>query len=274
MDYKEAFIMDRIKKAWVNGIFLVVTLIINILGAVGVINGLSQKEISDMYPTLITPSPTTFSIWSLIYLLLLASIIVMIVKKEDEYYQNAIDKITILFRISCVLNILWIILFSYKQIEISVIFILAFVITLSFICLKLKKIQTGKKILLPITFGLYTGWLIIASVVNISSALVKLDWKGFGISDEAWAMAILILAIFIVIMVVKRTKNVIIPLPVAWAYLGIYQALSSPDRIGEKLTLLKITALGGMVVLIGIAAIRLYENKFTILPDKSLEDNV
>lgn len=266
--------MDRIKKAWTNGIFLVITLIINILGAVGLINNLSQKEISDMYPTLITPSPSTFSIWSVIYLLLLTSIIVMIVKKDDEYYQRAIDEITLLFRISCVLNILWIVLFSYKQIEISVIFILAFVLTLAMICLKLKKIQTGKKILLALTFGMYTGWLIIASVVNIASALVKLEWQGFGISNQAWAIAILIIAIFIVIMVVKRTKNAIIPLPVAWAYLGIYQVLSSPNYTEEKLTLLKITALAGMVVLIGIAAIRLYENKFTLLADKSLNEEV
>ena len=33
------------------------TLVINTLGAMGVINGMSQKAVSDAYPTLITPSP-------------------------------------------------------------------------------------------------------------------------------------------------------------------------------------------------------------------------
>lgn len=56
--------METSKKAWINGLFLAVTLIINTLGALGLINGLSQKEISDMFVTLITPSPSTFSIWS------------------------------------------------------------------------------------------------------------------------------------------------------------------------------------------------------------------
>ena len=44
-------------KSWINAILLVLTLIVNAMGAMGVINGLSQKEISDMYQTLITPAP-------------------------------------------------------------------------------------------------------------------------------------------------------------------------------------------------------------------------
>ena len=63
--------MDKTKKAWSNAILLAVTLVINTLGAIGFINGLSQKQISDMYVTLITPSPSTFSIWGVIYSLLI-----------------------------------------------------------------------------------------------------------------------------------------------------------------------------------------------------------
>lgn len=73
--------MSRTKNAWINGLFFIVTLVVNGLGAAGLISGFSQKEISDMYITLITPAPSTFSIWSVIYILLLTSIIVMIVKK-------------------------------------------------------------------------------------------------------------------------------------------------------------------------------------------------
>ena len=86
--------MERTKKGWINGFFFVVTLAINTLGAIGVINGLSQKQISDMYVTLITPSPATFSIWSVIYSLLLISLIVMIVRKNDTYYDRAVDQIS------------------------------------------------------------------------------------------------------------------------------------------------------------------------------------
>ena len=93
MDIKK----DVKKKAWINGIFFIITLAVNGLGGAGLINGTSQKEISDMYLTLITPSPSTFSIWSIIFGLLLISVIVMIVKSNDMYYQKAIEDITLLF---------------------------------------------------------------------------------------------------------------------------------------------------------------------------------
>ena len=81
--------MIKVKNAWINLVFLLVTLTINTLGAVGIINGYSQKQISDMYVTLITPGPSTFSIWGVIYSLLLISMVVMIAKKIDPYYEQS-----------------------------------------------------------------------------------------------------------------------------------------------------------------------------------------
>lgn len=259
--------MDRTKNAWINTIFLLVTLVVNGLGAAGLINGLSQKEISDMYLTLITPSPSTFSIWSLIYVLLITSMIVMIVRKTDSYYQNAIDEITLLFRISCVLNIIWIVLFSYLQVELSTLFILGFVITLALICLKLKKIHVKRRFLLPLTFGLYTGWLIIATVVNVAAALVKVQWGGFGINHEIWAIITLIIDVLLTFVVLHSNCNAALPLPVAWAYLGIYQFLKAPEGFNGQFGLLQIVALAGMAILIGMAAIRLYLNSYGLFPE-------
>lgn len=261
--------MKRTKQAWINLIFLVVTLAVNGLGASGLINGLSQKDISEKYMTLITPTPSTFSIWSVIYLLLIISMIVMIVRKDDMYYQHAMDKITILFRISCILNMAWIILFSFLLIELSTLFIFAFVIVLSIICVKLRKIDDGKHFLLPLTFGIYTGWLVIATVVNVAVSLVKLEWDGFGILPEVWAGIILIVAIGVVLIVLLSNRNAVFPLPVAWAYFGIFQFLKAPEGFKGEHGMLQILALAGMAVLIGIAAIQLYQNRFKLLPKEN-----
>ncbi|MDI9480077.1 MAG: tryptophan-rich sensory protein, partial [Bacillota bacterium] len=193
--------MDTTKKAWVNGSFLVATIGINALGALGYINGLTQEEISNRFVTLITPSPFTFGIWGVIYSLLVISVIMMIVKKNDAYYQRAVDRITVLFIVSCILNMAWIIAFSYVQIELSVLFIFGFVITLALICQELSQLGNGKHWLLPLSFGIYTGWLFIATVVNTAAMLVKLNWNGFGFADDIWAIIILIIAILLVIVV-------------------------------------------------------------------------
>ena len=258
--------MDRTKKALLNALFLVVTLGVNTLGALGFINGLSQKAISDMYVTLITPGPSTFSIWGIIYTLLIISIIAMIIKKNDPYYQNVIDRISPLFWISCLLNMAWMVSFSYVLLEISLIFILLFVIMLALICRQLLQIQE-RNVLLPLPFGLYTGWLFIASVVNTAAVLVKLNWNGFGISFKTLAIIALVISVILIFLVNTKLKNAVFPLPVAWAFFGIREFLASPNGFNGEYGLLQIVALVGMAVLVGIAAIQLYINRFSLIPN-------
>lgn len=258
--------MNKSKKALLNALFLVITLGVNTLGALGYINGLSQKAISDMYITLITPSPSTFSIWGIIYSLLIVSIIVLIIKQDDIYYQKVIDKISPLFWFSCLLNIAWIVSFSYVLLEVSLLFILLFVITLALICRQLLQMQE-RNILLPLTFGLYTGWLFIASVVNAAAVLVKLNWNGFGISIEILAIMTLVISLILVFLVNTQLKNAVFPLPVAWAFFGIREFLSSPNGFNGEYGLLQIVALVGMAVLISLAAIQFYINRFTLIPN-------
>lgn len=258
--------MRAIRKEWINILFLVATIIINVLSVFGLINGLSQKEISSMYPTLITPSPITFTIWSIIYVLLIISFVIMLIKKDDPYYEKVTDEITTLFIASCILNITWIFSFSYLQLELSVLIILALAITLTLICQKLILLNDGNHCILNLSFGVYAGWLLIASVVNIAVCLVKSKWDGFGIADEVWAIIILIAAITLVILVLSKIQNAIYPFPVAWAYLGINQFLSSPNGFNGQYVLLQNIAFIGAIVILLIAIFQFYKNCMSLTP--------
>lgn len=258
--------MNRLTQAWIGMILLIGTLVINSFGAFGVFNGMSQKDISDMNGTLITPAPSTFSIWSVIYALLIGAAVVMIIKNKDDYYGQAIDGISKLFWLSSGLNMLWIVVFSYNLIGISALVILAFAITLALLILQLKKIQTGNQWLLAAAFGMYTGWLLIATVVNISSWLVSIDWQGFGIAADVWGMIILIVAVVVTVVVTLITKNAILPVPVAWGYFGIYQSLNSAEGFQGAYPSLAMVAIGGIVLLLVMTAIQLYFNGFRLMP--------
>lgn len=257
---------ERKKKAIINMLFLVLTLLINTFGSIGLINGYSQKEVSDMYLTLITPSPSTFSIWGVIYSLLIISNIVMIIKSQDLYYKNIINEISLFFKLSCIFNILWIVSFSYLQLEISVLFIFSFLISLSLILEKLLKTNSKSHWLLPLTFGMYGGWLFIATVVNISATLVKLKWNGFGLTQDVWADIILIMAIILIFLVTLKNKNAAFPLPIAWAYIGIYNFLKSPEGFGGKFPILQSVSIGGMIILLILSIYLFYKNKYKIIP--------
>ena len=263
--------MDTKKKIGLNAIFFILTLVVNTLGGLGIINDMSQSDVSDKYFTLITPAGFTFSIWSVIYGLIAASLVVLYLRRETSYYQRALDKITPLFILTSVLNMAWIVLFSYELVELSTLFIFAYTIVLALICKQLLAINDRKHFLLPLTFGLNTGWLMIATVVNVASSLVKLEWNGFGLSDDLWGMIILLVAILIVIFVTTQTQNAAIPLPIAWAYFGIHQSLATehPGDYG----ILQLIAIIGLVVLIGVAAIQLYKNEYFILPKTPNDSN-
>lgn len=258
--------MNRKTKSLISAGFLAVTLVVNALGAAGIINGSSQKEISDRYQTLITPAPSTFSIWSVIYTFLIISVVLLVIRAKDAYYGKVLDKISALFWMSCALNILWIVTFSYDLIGLSTVFIFAFLIVMVLIVKRLGEIHEKKRFLFPWTFGLYAGWLFIATVVNIAAWLVKIEWNGFGIRDDIWSILILLVSVLLTFLVLRDTKNPVLPLPIAWAYFGIYNFLVSPEGFQGRYTLLQNTALLGMVLLIGLAAIQFYKNGYKMMP--------
>lgn len=256
--------MDRTKRAVVNLCFLALTIAVNALGAFGIINGLSQKQVSDMYPTLITPSAFTFQIWMVIYALLAASMIVMLVKKDDKYWKQASESISWMFCVSCVFNIAWIVAFSYAKIWLSVILVALLMLTLGFICTELLKIKKDGRWLLPLTFGLYFGWSVVATIVNISAFLVKLNWNGFGLSPAIWTVIVLGVAVVLTAIISWSDRNAAIPLPVAWAFFGIQQ-VNKHDRM------INISSIAGILLLLGFALYILILNRWAVLPKEGAE---
>lgn len=235
-----------------NLIMLLLVFLFNFLTGTGRINDLSQADISAMFPTKITPAGFAFSIWGVIYTLVFISVIWMLLKHKDKEMTRLIQTAGWWFNLSAVANILWTITFSYLLLPLSTILIALLLFSLTMILKNLSKLGTKLNSLFPLAFGMYAGWVMIATVVNIAASLVQLKWNGFGISDVMWANIILVVAIFIVFWVTTNTTNVIIPLPVAWAYFAIYKAENS------------MVALIGMVLLILISIYQLYQNKYSL----------
>lgn len=259
-------IMQAKTKSWINlGLFLL-TLAINTLGAMGFINGMSQKAVSDAYPTLITPSPATFSIWGVIYALLLLSLVLMIITSKQERTAKLIDRISVPFWISCALNILWIVAFSYQWIGISTLLILAFVMTLAIINGRLTTPDGIAQKINALAFGIYNGWLIIATVVNVAAYLVQQKWNGFGLAADVWAVIILIVALFVTGLIQLRLRNAALTLPLAWAYFGIWQQHQAQGMYAGQYPAIVTVALTISILFVLIAVFVYIKNGFCLLP--------
>lgn len=187
------------------------------------INGKTIGQVSNGYPNLFVPSGITFAIWGVIYLMLTAYCVVQFLPSSKEMAE----RIGWIFIISCVFNALWIIAWQYQKLTLSLLIMLGLLISLIMINLQLKELSMG---VLKAAFGIYLGWICIATIANVTALLVDTGWGGIGISQEAWAIMLIAIGTMIVAFAVMRLNNPFIGLSVVWAFAGIIIKRSADYR--------------------------------------------
>lgn len=198
--------------------------VVNALSASGLINGYSQKAISELFPTTITPAGYAFSIWGVIYFLLFCSLLVLYFNSHDKYHVTIIKYTTLLFWLSCLCNIAWIFAFSYQIIWLSAILIIAILISLLAILYAMQRRYPNEKSLFDIVIGLYAGWLFVATLVNIAAFFVSIDVSFFETHTIFYAFVFL-LAVLGAFFLEKIIRNPFFHLAISWAYIAIMVAL-------------------------------------------------
>jgi len=209
---------------WINLISFIIVVVMNtIVGATSLIGGKTTAQVSDAYPTLVTPSGYVFSIWSVIYILLgVFAIVQALYRDRAEVFR---EKIGLLFTLSCVFNVVWLFLWQFELFLASVVVMFMLLATLASIYLRLgigkSAVGLWERIVFHLPFSIYLGWITIASIANVAVLLVSLNWDGFGLSQETWAVAIIVIALLLASLVVFTRKDIAYGLVVIWALLGI-----------------------------------------------------
>ena len=223
-----------------NCVFFLGMVYINYLANAKPINGYSTGAISDRYPNLFTPAGLTFSIWGVIYLLLLAFLVLQFTK----YGEDIVEIVNWIFIPSCIFNGIWIFAWHYLKVFLSLLIMLCLLGTL--IYLNMQFVEKDYSIA-KIVFGMYLGWICIATIANVTCLLVDYQWKAWGISPTVWTILVIIVGATIATVTVKRLKNSFIAASVVWAFLGIVIKRSKDN------TPITITAILGMIVVGGLS---------------------
>ena len=209
---------------WLNIFAFIATILVNSLaGSTTIIGGQNTAQISDNNPSLITPAGYVFSIWGVIYILLGIFVITQALPSERKKdYQK---RISFFFLLSSLLNIIWLFLWQYEFLSLSIIIMFLLLSTLVTIYLRLDIGKTSprfrEKLAVHLPFSVYLGWITIASIANVTVTLVSVNWNGFGIAPETWAALILIIAVLIGQLVIITRKDVAYGLVIIWALVGI-----------------------------------------------------
>jgi hypothetical protein len=200
---------------------------VNALANILPINGKNTGELSDHYPNLFVPAGITFSIWGVIYLLLLIFNIYQFVaaKNEDPARFKFIQNISLIFFLSCILNGTWIFAWHYQQVDISLLIMVMLLISLIMIyrVLGIGKSGAGKaeRYLVHLPFSIYLGWISVATIANVTAALVDAGWGRWGMSEEFWTMAMLFAGTILAIIMAFMRRDIFYGLVIIWAYSGI-----------------------------------------------------
>jgi hypothetical protein len=199
---------------YLNLILFAGMMVMNYLANALPLNNRTTGELSDSFPNLFVPAGITFSIWGVIYLLLIVYCIVQFTGSN----QSVIADIGWFFAISCVLNGLWIVFWHYGKLPASLIVMIGLLISLIYINLYIRELPFG---FIKAAFGVYLGWICIATIANVTALLVDTGWNGFGISEEAWTIIMILAGTLLVTLTLYRLTNPFIGLSVIWAFTGI-----------------------------------------------------
>lgn len=195
----------------------------NILATTGYVNGVLTVDVSERYPTVVTPANWAFTIWIPIYAGLAGFAIYQLLPAKLAQYRS----VRTLYLISCALNCLWLWLWYNFQIAGTVVVILCLWAVLLLLAARFREASSfpdalfGKGV-----FGLYFGWITTVVLANISVLLVA---QGFTIPANAFnaiGAVMLLVAAAAAVFARFRLRNFLFPLAVAWAAAGIGVAQS------------------------------------------------
>lgn len=210
----------------INFTSIIAVIIVNGLANSLPINGIQTGEVSRKFETLFTPTGFTFSIWGIIYVGLL-----FFGFYGCKFYRKATISIVYKLKQSIltanILNISWILLWHHILIGPSVMVMLLLLFNLLFINLTIHTFRHKVKnksqyfwfVRLP--YGIYLGWILVATIANISIYLTYIQWSGFGLLPQFWLAVVLITGCAISLFMFLKYRIIGLSIAVIWGYFGV-----------------------------------------------------
>ncbi len=203
---------------------------VNFAATTGFLNNVTTAALSDEYPNLFVPAGITFSVWGIIYLLLLLYVLFQfgLFRLKTSAADEKLDARTrIVFLVTSVANIGWILSWHYRIVALSVVLMLVLLVTLGYLNATLNRIAKKnlltfrERVFLRLPFSAYFGWITIATVANISAFLVSIGWDRFGASEALMMLLTLGVATIIATAAIIVGRDVAYGLVIIWAFAGI-----------------------------------------------------
>ena len=229
-----------------NLVAFAIVILLNFLSNALPINGQTMPEISAKYPSLFTPAGFAFAIWGAIYLGLLVFVIWQALPAQRS--SDKVARLSIWFQINCLMNAVWIVLWHYDLLALSLLVMFVILATLILIYRTLiADIDTAsftEHLVLHLPFSLYTGWITLATIANASVLQTSNGWDHVWLTAVQWTLLKLAVAGAIGARMVLKYRDPVFGAVVIWGAYGISVMQSAtPSVSGAALTVSVLMAL-------------------------------
>lgn len=159
--------------------------------------------------TLIAPDGPAFSIWSVIYVLLAAYVVWQWVATDSRW--AAVTRLPAAASIA--LNGIWLLVVFADWVLVSVLVILGITASLGVVLRRTAGLEPEgwlPTLLVGVTFGLYLGWVCVATCANIASWLVGLGVPEDGTGPTVVTVGVLLVVVGLVAFLLSRTGQLVL----------------------------------------------------------------
>ncbi len=211
--------------SWLTLAAIVATFGVNIWSNIAPITGRTIGEISNttFAGVLITPANYAFAIWGVIYIGLLAFGIYQLLPEQRT--NPRIQQARPWLILACLAQAVWVFFFLFNQFWLSVLAMLAILVPLILAYLRLQigrlPVSRRERWYVQVPFGIYLGWISVATVTNVALALYSQNWGGWGISPQAWTIIMIGVAAVLGVLMILTRREIAYPLVISWALIAI-----------------------------------------------------
>ncbi|MBD2768752.1 tryptophan-rich sensory protein [Hymenobacter sp. BT664] len=239
---------------WVAAVSIFGNIFLNAYSNIHPFHGQTMAQVSAKYPTLVTPAGYAFSIWGIIFLALAVYAVWQLLPAQHKLsLPDAIAKPLTVANLACAA---WIVLFAYELIMPSVWVMLLILGSLAITYGEARRqVFTGAApSLASVPFSLFLGWISVATAVNITIGIRLLSWEVAEDLSTKLTLGVLVIIVLLALLISRIFRDMVFPLVVAWALVGIWVV-----RLREDLPDLAWGALAGatVVTIAGVVLARL-----------------
>ena len=229
-----------------NILSVVLAITINILASALPLNGQNTGEISDRFQVYFVPAGYVFAIWFIIFVGWIAFAIYQVQPAQKE--SPRLRRLGYLFALSGLFNAAWLFCWHYNQFGLSVLvmLILLGLLIASYLKLDVGRTSVGniEKWSVDVPFSIYLGWITVATVANITSYLYFVNWTGFGIAPQIWAVIMLVVACLLGLLMTLSHRDSGYAFVLVWSFAGIAQKQADMALVVDSAWVAAVFVLG------------------------------